>query len=110
MERKLGRAARGSAQNIRVYNRDGWTCVYCRFNGANESGCVYLEMDHLDPRTKKDDDLDQPFDNDKVTACVYCNRLKGGYIPQGTTRDEKLVDAIAHVKTARERACGNGSS
>ena len=101
--RKSSMNDRGSEQNARVFNRDGWKCVYCGFDGRHETRYVFLEMDHLDPATKQHDDFDEQFDDQKVTSCNSCNKLKGGYKPEGSTRDEKLSNARAHVLLARHK-------
>jgi 5-methylcytosine-specific restriction endonuclease McrA len=99
---------RGPAQNARVFNRDGWKCVYCGYNGDGREGSLFLEMDHLDPTTKIQDkdggDYDPEYDENKVTCCIYCNKLKGGYQPNGKNKEEKLKDAIAYIQPRRERA------
>lgn len=102
MARKPGMAVRGPAQNARVFNRDGWKCVYCGYEGNSPKTYVFLEADHLDPATKTDDDYDPEHDDEKVTACNCCNKLKGNYRPKGATREEKLADARACVQ---ERRC-----
>src|SRR5690349_19387843 len=99
--KRPGKALRGSAQNARIFNRDGWKCVYCGFEGGCETGYAYLELDHLDPTTKISDDFDEEFGTDKVTCCAYCNKLKSGYRPQGQTREERLQDAKAHLTAKR---------
>lgn len=101
MAKKAGANRRAEAQNIRIFNRDGWKCVYCGWDGNSETTFVFLELDHLDPATKSADDYDPEFDHEKVTACIYCNRKKGRFTPNGASRDEKLADAIRHVGTLR---------
>ena len=103
MNPKPGQAVRGAAQNGRVFNRDGWRCVYCGYDGGHATRYVFLEMDHLDPVTKLDDDFDQEYDENKVTACHSCNRLKGDYRPVGETKEEKLRDANACLESRRRK-------
>jgi CRISPR/Cas system Type II protein with McrA/HNH and RuvC-like nuclease domain len=101
MPRKPGRNKRAEAQNVRLFKRDGWKCVYCGWDGNSADRFVYLELDHLDPTLKTLDDFDPEFDDNKVTSCAYCNKKKGQYVPQGGSRAEKLEDAIKHVKSLR---------
>jgi hypothetical protein len=104
MPHKPSKSFRGSDQNGRIFNRDRWTCAYCKFPGNSETSYAFLVADHIDPNTKSDDDFDPEFDAQKITACIYCNQLKGRYVPKGNTRDEKLRDAIMYVQAAREKA------
>lgn len=54
----------------RIFERDGHRCVYC--------GQVFphdlLSLDHVEPRRKGGDHSE----GNLVTACLPCNRLKGG--------------------------------
>jgi hypothetical protein len=62
---------------------------------------MFLEADHLDPATKTEDDYDPEHDGEKVTACIYCNKLKGGYAPTGESSREKIADASRRVDERR---------
>jgi hypothetical protein len=101
MARTPGANRRAEAQNIRVFNRDGWKCVYCGWDGNSETTFVFLELDHLDPTTKTLDDFDPEFDHEKVTACIFCNRKKCSFKPSGASIEEKLADAIRYVHSLR---------
>lgn len=90
------------AQYARVFNRDRWKCVYCGYDGNGETKCFFLEVDHLDPTTKTEDDFDPEFDDNKVTACTYCNKKKARYQPKGVSREEKLCDAKAYLERQRQ--------
>ena len=53
----------------RVFERDGFRCVYCGEQFAPEQ----LTVDHVQPRVKGGD----RSDGNLVTACGGCNTLKG---------------------------------
>lgn len=53
-----------------VFARDGYCCVYC---GRGEPEVV-LSVDHVEPRMRGGDNSP----GNLVTACVECNRRKGG--------------------------------
>jgi 5-methylcytosine-specific restriction endonuclease McrA len=53
-----------------VFARDGHLCVYCG-EGPPE---VELTVDHVEPRMRGGDNSS----GNLVTACVACNRSKGG--------------------------------
>ena len=62
-------------------------------------------LDHLDPRTKTNDDFDEEHDREKVTARTFCNSLKVAYRPNGTTREEKITGTVEKIiRPGRERA------
>ena len=74
-----------------VFARDAWTCVYCR-RAAPE---VELSVDHVEPRMKGGDNSR----GNVVTACVGCNRDKGGlaawaYLAQ---RDAARANFLEHA-------------
>jgi hypothetical protein len=54
----------------RIFARDGHRCVYCGRVLPEEQ----LSLDHVEPRRKGGDHSD----GNLVTACLPCNRLKGG--------------------------------
>jgi hypothetical protein len=54
---------------LQAFIRDGGRCVYCGGDAMGGKG----EGDHLFPRQYSE--LEDKVEN-KVTACVYCNRLK----------------------------------
>jgi hypothetical protein len=54
----------------RIFARDGHRCVYCGSVLPEEQ----LSLDHVEPRRKGGDHSD----GNLVTACIPCNRLKGG--------------------------------
>ncbi len=55
-----------------VFQKDGFRCVYCGFDGRSFEGWRFLVVDHFRPRSKGGaDDLDN-----LVTACMSCNSMK----------------------------------
>lgn len=54
----------------RIFQRDGWTCVYCGAAGTDAD----LTIDHVEPRVKGGDGSD----GNLVTCCRRCNERKGG--------------------------------
>ena len=104
MGKKRGKDFRAGQQNARIFQRDGWKCVYCHYDGDDPKKYVFLVADHLDPQTKTDDDYDEEHDHTKVTACNCCNSLKGAYRPNGVTREEKIADTLEKIiQPGRER-------
>ena len=53
-----------------VFARDGFRCVYC----GRVDPDVELSVDHVEPRMRGGDNTP----GNLVTACVECNRQKGG--------------------------------
>jgi hypothetical protein len=70
----------GLSIRLRVFDRDGFRCVYCGRN-PTEHG-VTLEVDHVQPKSKGGSDTMENF----VTACFECNRGKGDYILKNIPR------------------------
>ena len=57
-------------ERIRVFQRDGYRCVYC----GRADPDVELSVDHVEPRMRGGDNSA----GNLVTACLECNRQKGG--------------------------------
>lgn len=57
-------------ERIHVFQRDGYRCVYC----GRADPDVELSVDHVEPRMRGGDNSG----GNLVTACVECNRQKGG--------------------------------
>ncbi len=53
----------------RVFQRDGYCCVYCGTDGTAET----LSVDHVQPRLRGGD----ASEGNLVTACLPCNARKG---------------------------------
>lgn len=56
----------------RVFERDSFTCRYC---GRADYERSWLVLEHVDPKGAADED-------NLVTACRPCNKLKGGRTPE----------------------------
>lgn len=55
-----------------IYERDGFRCVYCGFDGSTFEGWRFLTLDHFKPLSKGG-----TYERDNlVTACVACNNQK----------------------------------
>ena len=78
-----------------VFKRDGFTCVYCGFDGNGFSQWRQLTVDHLKPKSQGGTDADDNL----VTSCNFCNsatsRMKIG--PE-LCADEVLALKKEHVK------------
>ena len=85
-------ALRGYAH--RVHRRDGFTCVYCGWDGSQWPNWLYLSWDHLLPRDHPDRD-DERF---IVTACRICNEFhnRTSFDVEGKTPEQ----IVAMKKTA----------
>ncbi|HKO17092.1 MAG TPA: HNH endonuclease signature motif containing protein [Gemmatimonadaceae bacterium] len=69
----------------RIFERDGYRCVYCGSRFPAEE----LTIDHVQPRVRGGD----RSDGNLVTACEACNTLKG---------DRRLSDFLREQEVARE--------
>ncbi len=58
-----------------IFQRDGFRCKYCDFDGSTFRGWVFLQVDHLKPRSRGGQDADENL----VTACIVCNQMKGAF-------------------------------
>ncbi len=58
-------------QRFRILTRDNFRCQYC---GKTAKDDIKLEIDHITPLCKGGISAD----NNLITACVSCNRSKGG--------------------------------
>jgi len=57
-----------------VFERDGFKCVYCGFDGSTFEHWAFLAVDHLRPRH-----LGGGHEAENLrTACNVCNGMKGG--------------------------------
>ncbi len=74
----------------KIFERDNFTCVYCGARSYEEP----LEIDHVIPRCKGGTDNE----NNLVTSCRRCNRLKGRRFPNHVML-EKAAEAL-NVTTA----------
>lgn len=84
--------------DVRV--RDKSTCQYCGLSGlGNFDIWMNLTIDHIVPSCRDGNDAAE----NKAVACVYCNSLKGSYLPAGSTREQRIADARQHVQEKRER-------
>lgn len=86
--------------NAEVWKLDKCQCQYCGLSGlGNFDVWMNLTIDHIDPSPgARRDDTDN-----LAVACFYCNNLKGGYIPEGTTRGQRIADAQGFVQPKRDR-------
>ena len=78
-----------------VFQRDGFTCVYCGFDGNGFAQWRQLSVDHLRPASDGGTDASDNL----VTACNFCNsstsRMK---FPTDMSVDEILQRKREHVK------------
>ena len=56
-----------------IYERDGFRCRYCDYDGGTFEGYKYLVVDHIDPTPTGS--RDDP--SNVATCCQYCNSCKG---------------------------------
>lgn len=81
-------------KKIDIFRRDDFTCVYCGRDGR-EDPHVELSVDHVEPRVKGGDNSE----GNLVTACVACNRSKGGLAAWAwlENRDEERERFLDHA-------------
>jgi 5-methylcytosine-specific restriction endonuclease McrA len=60
-----------------IFYRDGWTCQYCGEKKKSEE----LTFDHVTPKCARIESSKKSWKN-IVSACVPCNRRKGGRLPE----------------------------
>ena len=79
----------------KVFERDNRRCVYCgRDLMIDFDTFMITEEDHLIPLSKNGPDSDENI----VTACSVCNRLKGNYMPDTEFSAEKKDQYIAKIR------------
>jgi len=66
-----------SAYRTAIFQRDGWTCVYCGsalpgYNSPSEPTTRHATLDHIVPRSQGGHDLPHNL----VTACERCNKAR----------------------------------
>ena len=85
-----------SARERALYARDRCTCRYCDLSGMDNFDLwMNLSIDHIVPSGGESEE-------NKAVACVHCNCLKGKYMPNGNTREERIADARKYVQARRE--------
>ncbi len=80
----------------RVFDRDGYKCVYCGRDGRADFWVyVLLQVDHVVPKSKGGSEDDE---SNLVTACMVCNKMKGAQvwesIEHGRKEIKKYYEAI----------------
>ena len=59
-----------SYDRLAIYQRDGFQCLYCGFDGRTFEGWRYLTIDHINPTGARNDP------DNLATCCSYCNSCK----------------------------------
>ena len=89
----------------RTYVRDNYRCIYCgRDMLKSLDDWLSLEVDHLIPRKKaSEDDQNAHDDENLVTSCNVCNKLKSNYCPSEIpeTSSEKIEHMRKYVLEKR---------
>jgi 5-methylcytosine-specific restriction endonuclease McrA len=78
----------------RIFERDGYRCVYCGELWPVEE----LTVDHVEPRVRGGDHSE----GNLVTACKACNTLKGHrrlsvFLHEDPARRERFLAGAVHV-------------
>jgi 5-methylcytosine-specific restriction endonuclease McrA len=69
-----GSAIMNDGWKHKIFERDGYKCVYCGWDGTQDlRAYMLLEPDHLVPRDKGG----SPDADNVVTSCHICNNMKG---------------------------------
>ena len=55
---------------LEIYERDGFRCSYCNFDGRSFEAFGFLSIDHIDPTGLRDDP------ENLTTCCRRCNDWK----------------------------------
>lgn len=88
-----------------IFERDGYRCVYCgRVLPADR-----LTVDHIQPRVKRGDHSE----GNLVTACVACNKEKGGraaweYLADRPAERRNFLRYAVHAWSRLRRAVREG--
>ena len=61
-----------------IFQRDGFRCVYCDYDGSSFEGWTFLIVDHFKPRSRGGSD--EP--DNLQTYCIICNQMKGATVYQ----------------------------
>ncbi len=80
-----------------IFRRDGFSCVYCGVDPRTQPS-VTLSVDHVQPRMRGGDNSE----GNLVTACVPCNRAKGGkpawsYLSDLPEERERFLERATHL-------------
>ena len=82
----------------RTYVRDNYRCIYCgRDMLSSLNDWLSLEIDHLKPSSKKGKDEDDNL----VTCCNVCNKLKSNFDPGDLPEDQQIEITRKHVLKKR---------
>lgn len=57
-------------ERLDIYERDGFRCRYCGFDGGTFESWPYLVVDHINPVGPRDDR------ENLATCCHFCNSMK----------------------------------
>ena len=79
--RNAGNKGQGSkwiskTRRRKIYERDGWRCVWCLVRVCDVSDCMLCAgatLDHIVPRSEGGSHAT----NNLITCCMGCNRLRG---------------------------------
>jgi hypothetical protein len=74
-----------------IYERDGFHCLYCPFDGSTFETWPFLTIDHINPAGSRDDPANL------ATCCRRCNDWKGN------DPCESVADAIAILARHRQQ-------
>ena len=59
-----------------IFQRDGFRCVYCGYDGSTFKKWAFLQIDHFRPKCLGGSDEPENL----VTACIICNHMKGAFV------------------------------
>lgn len=97
-------------KRTQVFRRDDFTCVYCG-RSPRDNPSLELSVDHVEPRMRGGDHSR----GNLVTACVDCNRAKGGraawdWLSEHPEERERFLSRTSYVwprlRTAIVEAAG----
>lgn len=62
-------------RRLRIYERDGWRCVWCMCHVHPTAACgsIQATLDHIIPRCKGGSNAS----NNLITCCAKCNSMRG---------------------------------
>ena len=82
-----------ASRRFRILQRDNFRCQYC---GRTAQDDIKLEVDHITPLCQGGTDTD----NNLITACLPCNRSKGG-TPLNYDAEQSIMDRIEVLQPSK---------
>lgn len=80
-----------------MFERFGFRCVYCGFDGRSFDNWMQLTTDHIVPKSQGGADSPE----NKVLACHFCNTLTCRYVPDPNMSRNAVLAKKQEIVAAR---------